>query len=87
MVNSATAEALRPGVLQTRTPCARAAAMSMLTGPPRETAISPSAGRRASIEAETGASCVTSTRAAPTKSTIASGSPWYSRRPSIPGLA
>ena len=40
MANSATALALRPGVLTTRTPRARAAAMSMLTGPPRDTATS-----------------------------------------------
>ena len=44
IVNSATAEALRPGALTTVTPRARAAAMSMLAGPPRETAISRSSG-------------------------------------------
>ena len=51
MVNSATAEALRPGVFTTSTPRSRAAAMSMLTGPPRLTAISFSPGSRSSIAA------------------------------------
>ena len=46
MVNSATALALRPGVLTTVMPRSRAAAMSILTGPPRDTATSFSFGRR-----------------------------------------
>ena len=45
MVNSATALALRPGVLTTMMPCRRAAAMSILTGPPRDTATSFSVGQ------------------------------------------
>jgi hypothetical protein len=65
-VNSATAEALRPGVLTTVTPRARAAAMSMLTGPPRDTATSFSPGIRSNIAADSGARCVTRTPAAPT---------------------
>ena len=40
IVNSATALALRPGVLTTRILRSRAAFMSILTGPPRDTAIS-----------------------------------------------
>ena len=87
MVNSATAEALRPGALTTRTPCSRAAARSMFTGPPRATTISLSAGMRSSIAAENGASWVIAISAKPTKSTIDSASPWYSLRPSIPGSA
>ena len=87
MVNSATAEALRPGALTMRTPRSRAAARSMLTGPPRATTISLSAGMRLSIAAENGASWVIAISAAPTKPTIVSASPWYSLRPSIPGSA
>ncbi len=75
IVNSATALALRPGVLTTRMPRSRAAAMSMLTGPPRETAISLRFGSRSIIEAEKGASCVMAMAASPTKATISSGSP------------
>ena len=67
MVNSATAEALRPGALTMRTPRSRAAARSMLTGPPRATTISLSAGMRLSIAAENGASWVIAISAEPTK--------------------
>ncbi len=45
MVNSATAEALRPGVLTTVMPRSRAAFMSILTGPPRDTATNLSVGQ------------------------------------------
>ena len=86
-VNSATAEALRPGVLTTRTPRAPAAAMSILTGPPRETAIIFSFGSRASIPADIGASCVTRISASPTKATTSSAAPKYSFSPSMPGAA
>ncbi len=87
MANSATAEALRPGVLHTRMLRARAAAMSMFTGPPRETATSRRRGSRSIMPAESGASCVTSTSAASTKPTMVSGSPWYSFKPSMPARA
>ena len=75
MVNSATAEALRPGVLTIFTPRSRAAAMSRLTGPPRLTAISFSSGRRSRIAPVIGARCVIRIDAPPMNSTIASGSP------------
>ena len=75
MVNSATAEALRPGVLTTSTPRSRAASMSMLTGPPRLTAISFSFGSRSSIAPVTGARWSTRICASPMNSAIASGSP------------
>ena len=58
MVNSATAEALRPGALTTRMSRSRAAARSMLTGPPRAATISLSAGMRFIIAPENGASWV-----------------------------
>ena len=65
MVNSATADALRPGALTTATPLALHASRSMLTGPPRLTPISSSFGQRSRIEAETGARWVISTCASP----------------------
>ena len=44
-----------PGALTTATPRARAAAMSMLVGPPRETAMSFRSGQRSSSQPVTGA--------------------------------
>ncbi len=81
-VNSATALALRPGVFTTSTLWSRAACMSMLTGPPRDTAMNLSFGNRASIDREIGARCVTSSPASPMKSMISSGCPMNSFRPS-----
>ena len=49
--------------------------MSMLTGPPRDTAISFSAGRRSSISPVIGARWLTRISAPSTKRTISSGSP------------
>ena len=84
MVNSATAEALRPGVFTTLMPRSRAAFMSMLTGPPRDTATNLSLGNRSMMEAESGASCVTRISASPVSSTTWSADPMYSLRPSMP---
>jgi hypothetical protein len=78
--------ALRPDALRTRTPHWSAAAMSMFTGPPRETAINLSKGIRSSICPKTGANCITSTSALSTNPTISSGSTRYSLEPGHVGL-
>jgi hypothetical protein len=82
IVNSATALALRPGALTTATPRARAAFMSMFTGPPRETPISFSSGQRSSSQPFTGARWVTRISASARKSTMSSGLPMNSFSPS-----
>ena len=87
MVNSATALALRPGVLTTTMPRWRAAFMSMFTGPPRDTATNLSLGRRSMIPAESGARWVTSISASPVSATTSSADPMYSFRPAIPSTA
>ena len=87
MVNSATADALRPGVLTTVMARSRAAFMSMLTGPPRETATNFSFGSRSMIDADSGASWVTRISASPASSTTSSAVPMYSLRPSMPCTA
>ena len=75
MVNSATADAFRPGVLTTRIFRLRAASMSMFTGPPRETAISFNRGSRSITPAENGARWVTAISAPSICATTSSAVP------------
>ena len=83
MVNSATAEALRPGALTTVTLNCLAARMSMLTGPPRLTPISLSGGATfSSIERVIGGRWQTSTSAPSMNAASSAGSPCNSFRPS-----
>ncbi|MOA65032.1 hypothetical protein D3C78_1912730 [compost metagenome] len=68
-------------------PASRAAAMSILTGPPRETATSFSPGSEDSMPRDRGANCVTRISASPMNSMISSALPRYSFRPSMPSTA
>ena len=87
IVNSATALAFLPGTLTTLTLDFREASISILTGPPRETAMKRRFFSLSNISAEKGARWSTTISESAMNLTISSGSPMYSLRPAIPGFS